>query len=478
MAGSQTDITERREAEEQLRRIALYDGLTELPNRAYFTDALRQAIAHNQEQPLFTFAVFLLDVDRFQLVNSSLGNGVGDQLLMAIAHRLKAYISPEGVVARLGGDEFAILLKHVENLNDAIREADQIQRLLALPYNLEGHEVFTTVSIGIALSANHYSQPDHILRDADTAMYRAKASGKARHQVFDRAMHARMVARLQLENDLRRAISNEERQIIRISDNNQEFHELQLNYQPIVQLTTGQVIGFEALVRWQHPEQGFLSPGKFISTAEETGLIIPLGWWILRQACRQMSIWQENLSPGTPLTINVNLASGQFSMRGLTEQVDYILQETGINASRLKLEITEGTIMNNAKSVIATLHQLRSLGIQLAIDDFGTGYSSLSYLHRFPINTLKIDRSFVSRMSIDSENAEIVRTIVTLAHTLNMDVTAEGVENIEQSRQLLEMGCEYGQGYLFAKPLDAEAATQLLAEKLWGYQPASDIPSF
>lgn len=468
MAGSQTDITERRSAEEKLRQMALYDRLTGLPNRAFFLESVKQAIELTRSQPLFTYAVLLLDLDRFQVVNNSLGNAVGDQLLTAIAHRLKAYIPPEGVVARLGGDEFAILLKHVENVSDAIRIADQIQRLLSLPFNLNGHEVFTNVSIGITLSATHYMQPEHLLRDADTAMYRAKALGKARYQVFDKTMHTRMVARLQLENDLRRAIAQEQR----MDFDSETEQELRLNYQPIVHLSSGKVVGFEALVRWRHPEQGFLSPAKFIPMAEETGLIIPLGWWILRQSCRQMCQWQSYFTASSvPLTMNVNLASKQFSLPDLTEQVHYILQETGLDASRLKLEITEGTIMDNARSVISTLHEIRSLRIQLAIDDFGTGYSSLSYLRRFPINTLKIDRSFVSRMIIDSDNAEIVRTIVTLAHNLGMDVTAEGVETPEQAEYLINMGCEYGQGYLFSKPLDVDGATYLLTEQFSSDRP-------
>lgn len=460
MAGSQTDISKRKQAEEQLRRIALYDGLTELPNRTFFLDCLKQAIAHHQENPLFSYAVLLLDLDRFQVVNSSLGSTVGDQLLVAITHRIRAFLPLEATLARSGGDEFAILLRHMERISDVTRLADQIQQLLALSFNLDGHEVFITISIGIVLSASHYSQPEHLMRDADTAMYRAKALGKARYQVFDNTMHIRMVTRLRLENDLRRAISQEQHYTLLCDDG--ELQELQLYYQPIVQLTTGAIAGFEALVRWQHPEQGFLSPAKFIPMAEETGLIIPFGWWILHQACRQMNIWQAKLSANAPLTMNVNLASKQFSLPDLTEQVQYILEETGMDISHLKLEITESTLMDNAKSVIATLYQLRSLRIQLAIDDFGTGYSSLSYLRRFPINTIKIDRSFISRMSSDSNNAEIVRTIIALAHNLSMDVTAEGVETADQFAQLLAMGCECGQGYFFSKPLDAEAATKLL----------------
>jgi len=464
LAGSQTDITEQRNTEERLQKNALYDELTGLPNRTFFLDCLRQAIAHAQEQPLFTYAVLLVDLDRFQVVNSSLGNTIGDQLLIATAHRLKAFLPAEGVLAHLSGDEFAILLKHIENLAEATRIADQIQRLLALPFNLDGYEVFNTVSIGIVINDTQYSQPEHLLRDADTAMYQAKHLGKARYQVFNKTVQLRLLARMQLENDLRRAISREQGYAVEQED----IQELQLYYQPIVQLTTEKLIGFEALVRWQHPELGFLSPGKFIPMAEETGLIIPLGWWIIRQACRQMRDWQAQSGDHLPLNISVNLASEQFSLPDLTEQIYNILQDIGLEASRLKLELTEGTIMENAKSVVATLHSLRALGIQLAIDDFGTGYSSLSYLCRFPINTIKIDRSFVNRMCLDSDNAEIVRTIITLAQNLKINTTAEGVETGEQLVQLVNMGCEYGQGNFFGKPLSSEAATEFVTKQLVG----------
>lgn len=464
LAGSQTDITERRNTEERLQKNALYDELTGLPNRTFFLDCLRQAIAHTHEQPLFTYAVLLVDLDRFQVVNSSLGNTIGDQLLIATAYRLKAFLPAEGVLAHLSGDEFAILLKHIENLGEATRIADQIQRLLALPFNLNGHEVFNTVSIGIVMNDTQYSQPEHLLRDADTAMYQAKHLGKARYQIFNKTVQLRLLARMQLENDLRRAIAKEQG----YAAESEDTQELQLYYQPIVQLTTEKLIGFEALVRWQHPELGFLSPGKFIPMAEETGLIIPLGWWIIRQACRQMRDWQMQSGDQLPLNISVNLASEQFSLPDLTEQIYNILQDIGLEAARLKLELTEGTIMENAKSVVATLHSLRALGIQLAIDDFGTGYSSLSYLCRFPINTIKIDRSFVSRMCIDSDNAEIVRTIITLAQNLRINTTAEGVETGEQLVQLVNMGCEYGQGNFFGKPLSSEAATELVTRQLVG----------
>lgn len=478
MAGSQTDITARKQVEERLWRSAYYDDLTGLPNRVFFLERLRQAIAYAQEHPLCYYAVLLLDVDRFQVVNNSLGNSVGDQLLSAIGHRLKAFLPREAILARLSGDEFAILLNSIEDVRDATRMADQVQQILALPFNLDGHEVFITLSIGIAPSSNRYLEPDHIMQDADTAMYRAKALGKARYQVFDPAMHNRMLARLKLENDLRRALANERRTAAELTDPTDDAEsdrpELMLYYQPIVQIETGHITGFEALARWQHPKSGLLSPAKFISMAEETGLIIPLGWWILRQACRQMRHWQTRFPDLEPLTINVNLSSRQFTLSGLTEQIQFTLHETGLKPSSLKLELTEGTILESGKSVIDVLHQLRALGIQLAIDDFGTGYSSLNYLYRFPINTLKIDRSFITKMNIDSDSAEIVRTIVTLAHNLRMDVTAEGVETEAQSAQLLAMGCEYGQGFYYSKPLDAKAVEQVLVQEQARQNPECD----
>jgi diguanylate cyclase (GGDEF)-like protein/PAS domain S-box-containing protein len=449
LAGSQTDITDQRQAEAQLRRQAFYDGLTGLPNRALFLECVQQSIAQTSTHR--TFAVLLLDLDRFKVINNSLGNALGDQLLIATAQRLQLCLTKRDVLARLGSDEFAILLNQIRGLDEALSVVHRIQTTLAAPLLLDGHEVFSSVSMGIALHSPYYSQPEYLLRDADTAMYRAKALGRAKHQVFDATMHTRMLSMLRLENDLRRAIQAIDSQ------------ELKLHYQPIVSLTTGQILGFEALVRWQHPEKGWLPPTKFISMAEETGLIIPLGWWVFQEACRQMRAWQMQFPHQSPLTMSVNLSSKQFSLPDLIPKIQQVFAETGLDASAIKLEITESTIMESADSVISLLHQIRALGVQLAIDDFGTGYSSLSYLRRFPINTLKIDRSFIHKMSAGSDHAEIVRTIVTLAHNLNMDVTAEGVETAEQSAQLQNMRCETGQGFLFSKPVDGTIATQLLA---------------
>lgn len=450
MAGSQTDITERKRAKERLLHDALHDSLTDLPNRTLFMDRLRRAVRRTNRREDYMFAVLFLDLDRFKVVNDSLGHVIGDQLLIAIAQRLEACLRPGDMVARLGGDEFAVLLDDIGDASDAIRIADRIQKTLTASFNLHGREVFTSASIGIASSVTGYNRPEDILRDADIAMYRAKARGKARYEVFDTDMRIRAMTRLELETDLRRAI---------------ERQEFRIHYQPIVSLNTGHIIGFEALVRWQHPNRGLISPAEFIPVAEETGLIVPIGQTVLREACQQTHKWQGQFPMNSPLTISVNLSSKQLTQPRLTEQIKQVLVETGLNMSSLRLEITESGIMENAEAAAATLKQLRDLGIQLQMDDFGTGYSSLNYLHRFPIDALKIDRSFVSRMGANGENSEIVQTIVTLARNLNKGVIAEGVETVEQLDRLKALKCKYGQGFFFSKPVNAETAGVLIAKR-------------
>jgi diguanylate cyclase (GGDEF)-like protein/PAS domain S-box-containing protein len=442
------DITDRKRAEEQLLHDAFHDALTGLPNRALFMDHVKMAIQRSRRSGDRLFAALFLDLDRFKIINDSLGHMVGDQLLVGIAHRLEACLRPGDTVARLGGDEFTILLEDLSTTDDAIDVALRVQEAVTQPFNIGGHEVFTTASIGIALSNTGYERAEDLLRDADTAMYRAKMEGKKRHVVFDKAMHDRAMELLQIETDLRRAITRK------------EFF---LNYQPIVNLETGKVASFEALVRWRHPERGLVGPCEFIPVAEETGLIVPLGQWVLNEACWQMRAWQKLGLAGDDVTMSVNLSSRQFSQADLIEQVSSALRDAGLKSANLKLEITESMVMENIDTAIGMLAQLRALGVGLSIDDFGTGYSSLSYLHRFPIDTLKIDRSFVTQMTDNAENAEIVRTIVTLARSLDMHVIAEGVETGEQLRRLGGLGCDYGQGYLFSRPVGAGQAVELLA---------------
>ncbi len=449
MAGSQTDITERKLAEEQLLHDAFHDGLTSLPNRALFTDLLSRSLGRAQRRADYRFGVLFIDLDRFKVINDSLGHTVGDELLTALTRRIARCVRPGDTVARLGGDEFSILVDDIGSASDATRVADRIQRELSQPFTLSGHEVFTSASIGIALSASGYDRAEDLLRDADIAMYRAKAMGKARYEVFDQAMHQRAKALLELETDLRRAI---------------ERGEFRLQYQPVVSLASGLIVGFEGLIRWQHPQRGLLAPASFIPIAEETGLIIPIGRWVLREACRQGREWQERFPAMGNLAISVNLSGKQFAQARLAEEVDQALKESGLESQRLRLEITESVVMENAPSAMAMIDQLRALNVKIDIDDFGTGYSSLSYLQRFEIDNLKIDRSFVSAIGNDrGENAEIVRTIVTLARHLGMDAVAEGVETPDQLALLREVGCQRVQGFLFAAPVEGGEAGRLLA---------------
>ena len=441
------DITERKRAEEQLRHNSLHDALTGLPNRVLFLEHLRHAIERNGTRGQKTFAVLFLDFDQFKIVNDSLGHMEGDRLLRLIAERLSDTLRPGDIVARLGGDEFTILLDDLGKSDDVIQIVKRIEDELKLPFNLSGGEIVISASIGIALSDADYTKPETMLRDADIAMYRAKAGGKARHQIFNQAMHERVSARLRMENELRQAIGREE---------------FCVYYQPIINLQTDRLKGFEALVRWQHPDRGIVSPLEFIPIAEETGLIVPLGEWVIRESCRQLSIWQLENKREQPLTMSVNLSCRQFTQNDLVERIERIVGETKIEVGTLRLEVTESHLMEDSEAAIAVMNRLRALDIKLSIDDFGTGYSSLSYLHRLPVNYLKIDRSFVSQMQIKSENREIVRTITLLAKNLHLEVIAEGIETREQADYLKSLGCEFGQGFLYSKPVERQQAGALI----------------
>ncbi len=454
----EAEITQRMAAEAQLRHDAMHDALTGLSNRAVLLDHLDGCIERAKRNRDYKFALLFLDLDRFKVINDSLGHTVGDQLLVEIAQRLLACLRltdtvarfDEGAVSRLGGDEFVVLLEDTRDATDASRVAQRIQTELSSPFHLAGKEVTTTASIGIAHSNTGYDFGEHMLRDADTAMYRAKAAGKARHQIFDEAMHTQAMVRLQVENDLRQAIDQ---------------GQLQLLYQPIVSLKTARTLGFEALIRWNHPDRGLVSPADFIPVAEETGLIIPIGQWVLREACWQLRSWREQLPSAEALSINVNISARQVSEGRLVEDVDRILRETGLPGTNLQLEITETVIMENPDSASEVLHQLKQLGIQVHMDDFGTGYSSLSYLHRFPLDVLKIDRAFVSNLGANVQYDAVVQAIVTLAHNLDMEVTAEGIETPEQLAQLRALDCDFGQGYLFSPPVTAAEAQATLVKE-------------
>ena len=447
MAGSQTDITEGKIA----------DPLTGLPNRLYFLDRLEDSIQKGTGDDV-GFAVLFVDLDRFKLINDSLGHAAGDELLTGISGRLKNSVrTPVGgtdrighcIVARLGGDEFAVLLNGIQRTSEAVSVADRILTNLGAPFHIAGRQVFATVSIGIAPGTSG-NTPEDLLRNADTAMYHAKAKGKARWEVFDDTMRDRAKARLEIETDLRKAL---------------DLKQLVLFYQPQVSLQSRLVIGYEALVRWQHPVQGLLPPSEFIPVAEETDLIVPIGRWVLREACRQMAEWHTSFVVDSELTVSVNVSVRQLTDTDLIADVKAALEESGLRPQSLKLELTESSIMSNTEKAVEILEQLKQIGVGLEIDDFGTGYSSLSYLNRLPFDTVKIDRSFVRDLYSKAESAEIVKTILDLARSMNMTVVAEGVETIEQLDALTSLGCDYGQGYYFSKPVDKEATRALICER-------------
>jgi diguanylate cyclase (GGDEF)-like protein/PAS domain S-box-containing protein len=447
--GITSDITAQKEAEEKLIHDALYDTLTGLPNRNLFMERVKMAIDHSKRHAQRIFAVLFIDLDRFKLINDSLGHLSGDRLLVGIARRLEDCLRHTDTVARLGGDEFTILLSEVERASDITMVAERILEKLAVPFDIEGHQIFTSASIGIVFGSPDYQTGADMLRDADIAMYRAKDSGKSCYAIFDQKMYERTLSLLQLENDLRAAL---------------ERREFILNYQPIVAIADGALTGFEVLVRWQHPQRGLISPLEFIPVAEDTGAIVPLGELILEEACRQFHAWQQQYPSIYNLRVSVNIASQQIEQTDFLQTLDRILTETGLSGDSLKLEITEGTLLDRSDRTLTMLQNIQKRGVELSIDDFGTGYSSLSYLHRFPIDTIKIDRSFITGMDRDEENAEIVKTIITLAKSLGMDLVAEGIETKEQAKKLEDLGCQLGQGYFFSKPLDPQATENFLKE--------------
>jgi PAS domain S-box-containing protein len=455
------DITERKRAEEMLTHSAFYDGLTNFPNRTLFSDRLQQALVRSRRHSDYEFAVLFVDIDEFKVFNDSLGRSAGDDLLIQIARRLATNFrdtdtigrsveldsatSQDGL-ARLGGDEFTVLLEDVVNPSDAIRVAERIQARLAVPFAVEGQQIVVSASIGVVSSKNSYSSAEEVLRDGEIAMHRAKRAGRARCELFDPAMHSRAVDRLRLETDLRRGLEN---------------GELLVYYQPIVSLASGKIVGFEALSRWRRPE-GVVSPSEFIPVANETGLIVPMNHALLRVACQQLRDWQAQFGCDPPLTMSINLAPKQFGIPELAAQISTVLRDTGVPAENLSFEIMETVAMEDPEHALLVLSELKALGVHLSIDDFGTGYSSLSRLPRFPIDALKIDRSFISDMHSNGESREIVRLIIMLAHSIGLKVVAEGTETLNQIEVLKRLGCEMAQGYFYSPPVSAQSASDLL----------------
>ncbi|MEW7973615.1 MAG: EAL domain-containing protein [Candidatus Thiodiazotropha endolucinida] len=449
MAGSLTDITHRKLAEQQLQHDAFHDSLTDLPNRALFIDRLGVCLERTNRQDDYLFAVLFIDLDRFKMVNDSLGHTIGDQLLKQVASRLVNCLRAGDTVARLGGDEFVVILDGIEHPEKANQIAQRMEKSLEKAFNLGGKKLFTTASVGIALGSREYQHPEDIIRDADTAMYQAKTRSRGHYEVFNRTMRTDAIERLQMENDMRWAL---------------ERREFSVFYQPIVSLNSGCLEGLEALVRWQHPERGLVPPDAFVPMAEENGLINSIGHFVLEHACQDLHRWQrELLLPN--LYVCVNLSAIQLTEKDLINQVVQVLKRTQLNPGALKLEITENLVMENPDIAIQVVLSLKEHGIGFAIDDFGIGYSSLSYLHRFPVDILKIDRSFVSRMDRDENGLAIIRTIIALARSLKMTVTAEGVENITQLRLLQDLECNHGQGFYFSEPQNASSTQESLRDK-------------
>ncbi len=447
---SLSDISELKAAEEELQHRALYDELTDLPNRVLLVDHLAMALKRHRRHPGYRFALIYLDIDRFRNVNESLGYKAGDELLQSFSQRLKSCLRDFDTLCRMGSDEFAILLEDIDVSASALAIADRVHELLYDPFHMGEHEIFVRVSIGVVLNAETYEWPENIIRDVDAAMYQAKTQGKARYEIFDRRIHEQALQNLQLEMDLRRALTREE---------------FELYYQPIVSVETDDLIGFEALVRWRHPERGVIYPDTFIPLAEETGIIIPLGRWILLEACRQMVEWQKEQSGFPRLFISVNISVKQFSHKALIREVEAVLDETGFPPELLKLEITETMLVKDPEATMEALLRLKQLGIQIVVDDFGTGYSSLSYLQQLPVDTLKVDRRFVMPIQrTATPDREIVEAIISLAHRLGLNVIAEGVETLDQRTVLSGLKCQFAQGFLFARPLNKADAVAFIRE--------------
>jgi diguanylate cyclase (GGDEF)-like protein len=445
----QSEVEQRRQVQDRLKHMALHDTLTGLPNRALLMDQLEQSLQHRNHDSSYGFAVLFLDCDRFKVINDSLGHLMGDELLKHIAHRIQHTISVPHLMARLGGDEFAILLPDMDDIEAVTQVAHSILQSFIHSFQVQDHEIFINASIGIALSQDYYTQPEQLLRDADMAMYRAKTLGRARYHIFDAAMHDEALHLLTLETDLRKAIEQEQ---------------LYLCYQPIWSLATRRIVSFEALLRWVHPDCGFVSPLEFIPIAEETGMITKIGHWVLQQACAQLRQWQSQQVLDESVSISVNLSVRQLAAPNFLQQVDAILADTGLQPHQLKLEITESVLADN-QNAIAVLRQLRDRQVQLSLDDFGTGFSSLSYLNTLPFNILKIDKSFVQPVTEEPESLGLIPAILSIAKTLNMQVIAEGIETEQQVEQLQQLNCQLGQGYFFAKPLNAEQVVPFLTQQ-------------
>ena len=440
-------LAEREVREQQLTHDSLHDPLTRLPNRSLFMRRLGDAANRARRGDDGVFAVIFLDLDDFKLVNDSMGHHVGDEVLVMVARRLEECVRGGDIVARLGGDEFAILLERIADARDSALVAERVQTALNEPMNIGGYVHVTTASVGVALSSSANEQAEYLLRSADMAMYRAKNSGRARFEMFDRAMHAEALTRLQLETDLRAAF---------------ERNEFFLEYQPIIALQEGRMVGVEALVRWRHPERGVVSPATFVPVAEDTGLIVPLGTWVLREGCRQIHEWQQRYRGARPLTLSVNLSVREFAQPDLVSKVAGILEETEIQPRSLQLEITESAIIGQQHPAIATIEELRALGVSIHLDDFGTGYSALSYLHRLPLDAVKVDRAFTSVIDTEERPLHVVRAIISLAHAIGLEVVAEGVATTHQLSLLRAMGCDRGQGFLFSRPASVPQIEEML----------------